>query len=139
DRNFAQETHCQERVLFPRQPIPVKSHARRRQHALILKAISNAACCHYRAAASIDFTYPFLDRNLVEFLSRTPLEQLQRPGEMRSLHRRSLSDLLPEPVLKRKGKKGPDEAILRALAENWDSIQDLLNQPQVGLRGYVDP
>lgn len=139
DHNFAQETQCQQRTLLPPGRTPTRSYARKRQHALILKAISNVACCHYRAAVSVDFSYPFLDQTLVEFLSRAPIQQLQRPGEMRSLHRRGLSNLLPEPVLKRKGKKGPDEPILRAIAENWDAVQDLLDKPQVCLRGYVNP
>jgi asparagine synthase (glutamine-hydrolysing) len=139
DRSFAEETHCQEKTLLPLGHTSVKSRARKRQHALISNAISNASCCHYRAAVSIDVTYPFLDRDLVEFLLKVPIEQLQRPGELRSLHRRALGDLLPEPVLKRKGKKGPDEAILRAIAENWDVVQDLLKTSQVCQRGYVDP
>jgi len=48
--------------------------------------------------------YPYLDRDLLEFLFAVPREQLLRPGRRRSLMRRALAGLVPEEVLKRKRK-----------------------------------
>ena len=35
--------------------------------------------------------YPYLDQNLIEFILSIPADQLLRPGERRSLMRRSLT------------------------------------------------
>jgi asparagine synthase (glutamine-hydrolysing) len=48
--------------------------------------------------------YPYLDRDLLEFLFAVPREQLLRPGRRRSLMRRALVGLVPEEVLERKRK-----------------------------------
>lgn len=48
--------------------------------------------------------YPFLDRDLLEFLYNTPREQIVRPGRRRSLMRRALLGIVPEVVLERKRK-----------------------------------
>jgi asparagine synthase (glutamine-hydrolysing) len=48
--------------------------------------------------------YPYLDRELLEFLYAIPREQLLRPGQRRSLMRRSLRGLVPDEILDRKRK-----------------------------------
>jgi asparagine synthase (glutamine-hydrolysing) len=48
--------------------------------------------------------YPFLDRDLLEFLYNAPREQIVRPGRRRSLMRRALLGIVPEVVLERKRK-----------------------------------
>jgi asparagine synthase (glutamine-hydrolysing) len=48
--------------------------------------------------------YPYLDRDLLEFLFAIPPEQLQRPEERRSLMRRSLKGIVPDEVLNRRRK-----------------------------------
>jgi len=48
--------------------------------------------------------YPYLDRSLLEFLLAIPREQLVRPGQRRSLLRRSLIDIVPAEILQRKRK-----------------------------------
>src|SRR6185295_4140322 len=83
-------------------------------------------------------TFPFLDRDLVEFCLGVPGDQLIRPGETRSLHRRALAGLLPPRIARRMDKRGPDEAILRAIAERWGEIQPLVDEPRMAARGWVD-
>jgi asparagine synthase (glutamine-hydrolysing) len=51
-----------------------------------------------------EFRYPYLDRDLLQFLYAIPREQLVRPGERRSLLRRALADIVPPEVLHRKHK-----------------------------------
>ena len=48
--------------------------------------------------------YPYLDRDLLEFLFAVPREQLVRPGQRRSLMRRALVGVVPQEVLDRKRK-----------------------------------
>ena len=48
--------------------------------------------------------YPFLDRDLLEFLFSVPREQLVRPGQRRSLLRRALNGIVPDEILNRKRK-----------------------------------
>jgi asparagine synthase (glutamine-hydrolysing) len=48
--------------------------------------------------------YPYLDRELLEFLYAIPRAQLLRPGQRRSLMRRSLRGLVPDQILDRKRK-----------------------------------
>jgi asparagine synthase (glutamine-hydrolysing) len=53
---------------------------------------------------SYERRYPFVDRSLLEFLLSIPLEQLVRPGQRRSLMRRSLVGIVPDELLNRKRK-----------------------------------
>jgi asparagine synthase (glutamine-hydrolysing) len=48
--------------------------------------------------------YPYLDRDLLEFLYSIPREQLVRPGQRRSLMRRALTGIVPDELLQRKRK-----------------------------------
>jgi asparagine synthase (glutamine-hydrolysing) len=48
--------------------------------------------------------YPFLDRDLLEFLFAIPRQQLLRPGQRRSLLRRALTGIVPDEVLNRRRK-----------------------------------
>src|SRR5260370_40126106 len=49
--------------------------------------------------------YPFLDQTLIEFVLSIPADQLLRPGERRSLMRRSLAGILPQEILSRRTKQ----------------------------------
>ncbi|MFY9529161.1 MAG: asparagine synthase-related protein [Candidatus Acidiferrales bacterium] len=48
--------------------------------------------------------YPYLDRDLLEFLYAIPRDQLVRPGQRRSLMRRALVGIVPDEILSRKRK-----------------------------------
>lgn len=48
--------------------------------------------------------YPYLDRDLLEFLYAIPRQQLVRPKERRSLMRRALKGIVPDEVLNRRRK-----------------------------------
>jgi len=62
-------------------------------------AISPAAC-----EPHFEKTYPYLDRDLLEFLYAVPREQLVRPGQRRSLVRRALRGTVPPEILNRRRK-----------------------------------
>lgn len=65
--------------------------------------------------------YPYLDRDLLEFVFAIPREQLLRPGERRSLMRRSLASILPEAVLSRRRKAAASRSPLLSLVSHYQS------------------
>ena len=66
--------------------------------------------------------YPFLDRDLLEFLFAIPPEQLVRPGQRRSLIRRALSGIVPDEILNRKRKAFVARAPLAAVSAHWEKL-----------------
>jgi len=61
-------------------------------------------CDHPSAEPLYEERYPFLDRDLLEFLFALPREQLVRPGQRRSLMRRALAGIVPDALLNRRRK-----------------------------------
>jgi asparagine synthase (glutamine-hydrolysing) len=76
-------------------------------------------------SARYEYRYPFLDRDLVDYLHRVPREQLVRPGARRSLMKGSLKSLVPQEVLMRRRKAyivhGPHVA-LQVAREQVESL-----------------
>lgn len=66
--------------------------------------------------------YPYLDRDLLEFLFAVSPEQLVRPGQRRSLMRRALRDIVPAQVLNRKRKAFVSRAPRLAIRDQWDEF-----------------
>lgn len=88
-----------------------------------------------------DVRYPYLDRVFMEFMFAVPPEQLVRPGERRSLMRRSLAGTVPDSILHRRRKAyvalSPRLAIdsaRKALAESGTemtlSSMGIINEPK---------
>ena len=90
------------------------------------------------APSRLERRYPFLDHDLVEFLTTLPLEQLLRPGQRRSLMRRSLADVLPPEIASRKTKTSAGRCYPVALAKHWNRIENLLACPLVMRLGYIE-
>jgi asparagine synthase (glutamine-hydrolysing) len=63
--------------------------------------------------------YPYLDRDLLEFMFAIPREQLVRPTQRRSLMRRALVGIVPDEILNRKGKAFVVRAQRVAISTNW--------------------
>lgn len=86
----------------------------------------------------IDVRYPFVDRQLIEFVFGIPIHQHLRPAETRSLQRRAMSRVLPPEIAQRRTKGGPGGTIYRRFRQNWPVIKSLFAQPRVVEFGYVD-
>lgn len=86
----------------------------------------------------VETRFPFLEPRLVDWALRLRFGCITRPDELRAMVRRNLGDLLPDAISQRKGKRGPDEAILRAVWSQWAVIGELMHEPLVVERGYVD-
>jgi asparagine synthase (glutamine-hydrolysing) len=76
-----------------------------------------------------EYRYPYLDRDLVDFLLCVPREQLTRPGRRRSLMRRSLKQLLPTEILERSRKAYVSRSPIVAIQRGQGNIERLLANP----------
>jgi Asparagine synthase len=66
--------------------------------------------------------YPYLDRDLLEFLYGIPREQLVRPGQRRSLMRRALVNVVPEEILNRKRKAYVARNPNLSIVAGWNTL-----------------
>jgi len=92
----------------------------------------------YMSPSGIERRYPYLDQNLVEFLTTIPLDQLLRPGQRRCLMRRALVDILPQDILARKTKTGASRCYSIALQEHWSTVESIFRSPLTSRLGYVN-
>lgn len=83
--------------------------------------------------------YPFLDRNLLEFIYAIPREQLVRPGQRRSLIRRALVGIVPYELLNRKRKAFVARAPMVFIFTEWASLVEMSRNMTSGSLGIVDP
>jgi asparagine synthase (glutamine-hydrolysing) len=83
--------------------------------------------------------YPFLDRDLLEFLYAIPREQHLRPGQRRSLMRRALRGIVPDEILDRKRKAYVDRGPLLAITREWTNLCELVANPVLGSLGVIRP
>ncbi|MBZ5664198.1 MAG: hypothetical protein LAO30_06295 [Acidobacteriia bacterium] len=82
--------------------------------------------------------YPYLDQNLIEFILAIPASQMLRPGERRSLMRRSLAGMVPEEILSRRTKQVGARTPVVVLEKHWDELQSIYQTPLSSSLGYVD-
>jgi asparagine synthase (glutamine-hydrolysing) len=82
--------------------------------------------------------YPYLDQNLIEFILAVPASQLLRPGERRSLMRRSLAGTVPEEILSRRTKQLGARTPILVLEKQWSELQNAYRTPLSSSLGYVD-
>lgn len=88
------------------------------------------ACSVLAAAPPHERRYPYLDRDLLEFLYAVPREQLVRPRQRRSLMRRALAGIVPDEILNRKRKafvaRGPLTALSAELQRHPEMTRSML-------------
>jgi asparagine synthase (glutamine-hydrolysing) len=83
--------------------------------------------------------YPYLDRDLVEFVCAIPREQLVRLNQRRSLMRRALRGIVPDIILDRKRKAYVSRGPLVGLSRNFERLSSLASTMVAGTLGIVDP
>jgi asparagine synthase (glutamine-hydrolysing) len=81
--------------------------------------------------------YPYLDQNLIEFILSIPASQLLRPGERRSLMRRSLAGIVPQEILSRRTKQVGARTPALVLEKHWDDLQSVYQTSLSSGLGYV--
>jgi asparagine synthase (glutamine-hydrolysing) len=86
-----------------------------------------------------EYRYPYLDRDLVDFLFRVPRERLLQPGRRRSLMRRALSETVPHAILERRRKGFRNRSVAVVLRNNHDRIAGLLGSSFAVTAGLLNP
>jgi asparagine synthase (glutamine-hydrolysing) len=85
-----------------------------------------------------EYRYPFLDKDLVNYLFSIPREQLLRPGERRSLMRRALRDIVPGMILSRRRKAFQLSGPLRGLEKAQLVLEKLFSDSLLMQAGFID-
>jgi asparagine synthase (glutamine-hydrolysing) len=85
-----------------------------------------------------DMRYPYLDRDLLEFIYSIPREQLVRPHQRRSLMRRALVGIVPDEVLSRKRKAYVVRGPTTAIAREWTTLYAMTRHMVSSALGFVD-
>jgi asparagine synthase (glutamine-hydrolysing) len=86
-----------------------------------------------------EYRYPFLDRELLNFLFRVPREQLIRPGRRRYLMRRALANIVPSEILDRRRKAFLSRTPILLLREAQSPNSDLFADSLAAKHGFINP
>ena len=87
----------------------------------------------------LEYRYPYLDRDLVEFLHGVPRHELVAPGRRRAMMRSALKEILPEAILERRRKAYVARAPLSMLRAAQERIEDLFTASLSAQSGFIDP
>ena len=82
--------------------------------------------------------YPYLDRDLLEFMFAIPREQLVRPTQRRSLMRRALVGIVPDEILNRKTKAFVSRSPMVAISNDWAHFAEMTQNMLSSSLGIVD-
>ncbi len=82
--------------------------------------------------------YPYLDRDLLEFMFAIPREQLVRPTQRRSLMRRALVGIVPDEILNRKTKAFVARSPMVAMSNGWAHFAEMTQNMLSSSLGIVD-
>jgi len=95
------------------------------------------ACSVLATEPPYEKRYPYLDRDLLEFLYAIPREQLVRPGQRRSLMRRALAGIVPSEILNRKRKATVARGPTTIIASQWTDVVEITRQMVSSSLGIV--
>jgi asparagine synthase (glutamine-hydrolysing) len=138
DRDFAKRTHLAIRLLDVDDHFGFWLPTRRAYIAGVILTGYRLAKCMPPSLALEELRYPYLDRDLIEFILSIPANQLLRPGERRSLMRRSLLDIVPADILSRRTKQVGSRTPIVALERNWDEVERAFQSPLSSRLGYIN-
>jgi asparagine synthase (glutamine-hydrolysing) len=86
-----------------------------------------------------EYRYPYLDRDLVEFLLSVPRHELCAPGRRRAMMRRALRDIVPDVILDRPRKAYIARRPLALIRESFIEIEELFATSRMAECGLLDP
>jgi asparagine synthase (glutamine-hydrolysing) len=109
------------------------------ENLLVLDGLQRQiACAGHSPTPFCEKRYPFLDRDLLEFLFNVPREQLVRPNQRRSLLRRAFRGIVPDLVLDRPRKAYVVTSHLKAIAADWQNVSSLTERMVLESRQILD-
>lgn len=96
------------------------------------------ACAALPFGPTFEKRYPYLDRDLLEFMYAIPREQLVRPAQRRSLMRRALAGIVPDEILNRKSKAFVARAPMVGISNDWARLMEITQDMLCSWLGIVD-
>lgn len=138
DQDFAKRSRISLLQLGPQETLKFWLPTRRSYARALLAMANRMAKRPYLKPALEDTRYPYLDQNLIEFVLAIPATQLLRPGQRRSLQRRSLAGLVPAEVLERRTKQFAARTPVLAIGNRWNELEGIFSQSLSSALGYVD-
>jgi asparagine synthase (glutamine-hydrolysing) len=96
------------------------------------------ACSVLSSDPPYEKRYPYLDRDLLEFMYAIPRDQLVRPGQRRSLVRRALVGIVPDELLNRRRKAFVVRSPMAAISRESSSLIEMSHQMLTTSLGIVD-
>jgi asparagine synthase (glutamine-hydrolysing) len=135
NRDFARRHQISARQI---EDVQAHSFWRPRQRDAVQTIATLGRQLTHTRPSCFEMRYPYLDQDLVEFLTTIPFNQLLRPGKKRFLMRRALADLLPPEILSRQTKAGAARCYPRTIEKHCKHIEQLCLEPYVSAMGYVD-
>ena len=96
------------------------------------------AFCHTYSEPLREVRYPYLDRDLLEFVYAIPREQLVRVGQRRSLMKRALVGIVPDDLLNRRKKASVPQQSPRNTSTRWPSFDEVGRSMVTSSLGIVD-
>ena len=138
DKGFVDRTNFRDLLLGESDIYGFDRPSDRQQAISFLHAVREQAAGYMRRLQNVEIRLPYLHRPLIEFMQAIPHEQRARLGETRSLQRRALKGLVPDQILRRKGKGNPIEALSRALVREHQQLRQVLQNSCVARYGYVN-
>jgi asparagine synthase (glutamine-hydrolysing) len=96
------------------------------------------ACVGITPGLAIERRYPYLDRDLLEYLYAIPREQLVRPNQRRSLMRRALSGIVPSEIIHRRRKAFIARAPLISIRSELPQLLERTKNMNLTRAGIVD-
>ena len=136
--DFAKRSGISLLKLGPQETLAFWLPTRRSYARAVLAMANRMAKRPYLKPALEDTRYPYLDQNLIEFVLAIPATQLLRPGQRRSLQRRSLAGLVPAEVLGRRTKQFAARTPVLAIGNRWKELEGIFSQSHSSALGYVD-
>ena len=124
-KDFAKRTRLTIRQLDVDEHFGFWLPTRRSYIAGVLTMANNMAKLAPSANAIEEARYPFLDQALIEFILSIPASQMLRPGEKRSLMRRSLAGIVPQEILSRRTKQVGERTPMLILEKSWDELRNI--------------
>ena len=136
-KDFAKRTRLAMRQLGVDEHFGLWLPTRRSYIGGVLLMASKLAKYTPPVSALEEARYPYLDQNLIEFILSIPASQLLRPGERRSLMRRSLAGIVPQEILSRRTKQVGARTPALVLEKHWDELQNVYERSLSSGLGYV--
>jgi asparagine synthase (glutamine-hydrolysing) len=110
------------------------------QNAAALETLRRQLGCHVLMPEPLyESRYPYLDRDLVEFLFAIPREQLLRPLQRRSLMKRALARIIPREVLNRTRKAYVARRSMLAVSKASSDLIEKAGEMITSSLGIVNP